>query len=404
MKAVGIIVEYNPLHNGHLHHVQQAREKSNADIVIAVMSGPFLQRGEPAIVSKWARTNMALEAGIDMVIELPYSFATQHAEVFASGAVDLLNSMLCDYVCFGSESGNINDFKETYEFLALHQQEENDLVKQYIKKGYSYPKARSFALEELNKRTSVKTLDLQTPNNILGFEYYKAVQKGNYKMEVLTIPRKLAGYHDEVFTSDTIASATSIRKELGKHKNMMAIQPYLPKSTYSILQTYRDTYHTYHTWENYWPYLKFRLLQLTAQELSHIFEIEEGLEHRLLKFAKEAQSFQAFLTAIKTKRYTWTRLQRVCLHILTNTTKAEMKAVKKPAYIRLLGMTKKGRDYLKENKKNFLLPMLSKISSFQHDQLELDIRASHIYALGAPITAQQSLLEMDFKQPPIMKE
>ncbi len=404
MKAVGVIVEYNPFHNGHLYHIQKAKELTQADIVVAVMSGPFLQRGEPALVSKWARAEMALDNGIDLIVELPYSFATQHAAVFAKGAVDILQGLECDYLCFGSESGDIDEFSHT--FLQLHekQAEEDLLVKEYVRNGMSYPKAKSLAMQELTNIDKTLGLDLSMPNNILGYEYYKAVHTNNYPIEVCTVARMKANYHDKIFTSDTIASATSIRQALLKKEgSIKTIEPFLPSASFDFLQKYKETYQTYHTWENYWSFLKFRLLQSTTEELATIYEMEEGLEYRFLKYMKEASSFQDYIRLLKTKRYTWTRLQRICVHILTNTKKEEMAAQSQPAYIRLLGTTANGRLYLKEKKKQFPLPIISKLSSFDKEKIALDIRASQIYALGAPSAVQEQLLNMDYSQPPIMK-
>lgn len=404
MKAVGVVVEYNPFHNGHLYHIQKAKELTQADIVVAVMSGPFLQRGEPALVSKWARSEMALENGIDLIVELPYSFATQHAAIFAKGAVEVLQGLACDYLCFGSESGDISAFSHTFIQLQEKQAEEDLLVKKYVKKGMSYPKAKSLAMQELTSIVNNQGLNLSMPNNILGYEYYKAVHANQYPIEVCTVARIKADYHDKTFTSDTIASATSIRQALlNKEGSIKTIEPFLPSASFHFLQKYKETYQAYHTWENYWSYLKFRLLQSTAEELATIYEMEEGLEYRFLKYVKEASSFQEYMCLLKTKRYTWTRLQRICVHILTNTKKAEMHAQLKPAYIRLLGTTANGRFYLKEKKKQFSLPIISKLSSFDKEKIALDVRASQIYALGAPPEVQEQLLNMDYAHPPIMK-
>lgn len=404
MKAVGIVVEYNPFHNGHLYHIQKAKEQTDADIVVAVMSGPFLQRGEPALVSKWCRAKMALENGVDLIVELPYSFATQHAAVFAKGAVDILQGLECDYLCFGSESGDINEFSHTFIQLQGKQDEEDLLVKKFLKNGSSYPKAKSLAMQELTCMENDRGLNLSMPNNILGYEYYKAVNTNHYPMEVCTVARMNADYHDKIFTSDSIASATSIRQALLKEEgSLKTIEPYLPLASLNLLRKYKETYLSYHTWENYWSYLKFRLLQTTAKELATIYEMEEGLEYRFLKYVKEASSFQAYIRLLKTKRYTWTRLQRICVHILTNTTKEEMAVHSQPSYIRLLGTTANGRYYLKEKKKQFALDIISKLSSFDKDKIALDIRASQIYALGARATAQEQLLNMEYLQHPIIK-
>ncbi|WP_400247034.1 nucleotidyltransferase [Niallia sp. JL1B1071] len=404
MKAVGVVVEYNPFHNGHLYHIQKAKELTDADIVVAVMSGPFLQRGEPALVSKWCRAEMALENGIDLIVELPYSFATQHAAVFAKGAVDILQGLGCDYLCFGSESGDINEFSHTFLQLQEKQDEENLLVKELLKNGMSYPKAKSLAMQELTSLENDAGLNLSMPNNILGYEYYKAVHTNHYPIEVCTVARMKADYHDKIFTSDTIASATSIRRALLKEEgSLKTVESFLPPASFYLLQKYKEAYLSYHTWENYWSYLKFRLLQSTAKELSTIYEMEEGIEYRFLKYVKEASSFHDYIRFLKTKRYTWTRLQRICVHILTNTKKEEMAAQSQPAYIRLLGTTANGRYYLKEKKKQFALPIISKLSSFDKEKIALDIRASQIYSLGVPAAVQERLLTMDYLQPPIMK-
>src|SRR4051812_18291343 len=174
MKAVGIIVEYNPFHHGHAYHIKKAKETTGADLVIAAMSGNFLQRGEPALVSKWTRTEMALNGGVDLVFELPYSFAVQKADTFAKGAVSMLIAAGCDSICFGSESGNIEDFYHTYHFLKKHQLQYNHAIRQYMDQGNSYPKALSLAFQSLESTENI--IDLSMPNNILGFQYVKAAE------------------------------------------------------------------------------------------------------------------------------------------------------------------------------------------------------------------------------------
>lgn len=212
LKAVGLVVEYNPFHNGHLYHLEASKTASEADAVIAVMSGNFLQRGEPALVSKWARTKMALKQGADLVIELPYAYATQKAETFADGAISILEALGCSSVCFGSENGEISPFLETAELLNSHHAEYQQLVKQFMKEGMSYPSAQTSAFLALE--TDSRPLDLSLPNNILGFQYVRAIQKQKASIRPLTIKRTAAGYHDEDFNSSPIASATSIRKAL----------------------------------------------------------------------------------------------------------------------------------------------------------------------------------------------
>jgi predicted nucleotidyltransferase len=402
MKAVGVVVEYNPFHNGHAFHLQQAKEQSGADIAIAAMSGNFLQRGEPALISKWARTNMALSAGVDLVFELPYRFATQHAEIFAEGSVSILSAAGCSTLVFGSESGDLDAFERTITFLERNNEQFQENIRLFTAKGFSYPKSISLSFQSLSP--SETFIDISSPNNILGLHYIQAMIRQESKMKPDTITRKSAGYHDEHFSSETIASATSIRKALfGASQEMETIKNLVPYSTFEQLTSYKNEFGGFHSWENYWPLLKYKLLQCSPVELKSYYEVEEGLENRLSSSASSAHSFHEFMEAIKTKRYTWTRLQRVCLHILTNTKKSEMKSTQKTAsYLRLLGATEKGREYLKVQKKNFTLPVISKLSAFSDPDLELDIKASRIYALGQKGNFQERLISEEFSRPPIM--
>jgi len=404
MKAVGVIVEYNPFHNGHAYHLQAAKESANAEIVIAVMSGNFLQRGEPALVSKWFRTKMALLNGVDIVIELPYPFATQKAETFASGAVSLLQAIGCKSLCFGSENGDISTFWETINFLDSHHDQYNELIKKNIKTGISYPKALSLAFQTLSN--SENLVNLAMPNNILGYHYMKAMKQQESNMEAITVKRKNADYHDEHFSSETIASATSIRKALFEsQEKKLSINQYVPIQTQHLLEEYLACYGGFHEWRNYWKFLQFRILQSAPEELRNIYEVEEGLEYRLFEAALKAANFKEFMETVKTKRYTWTRLQRLCVHILTNTNKDEMKMTSlKGSYLRLLGMSKAGREYLNKSKSHINLPIISKLSSYKQDDIKLDIRASRIYSLGVSQHSRNELLIQEFNHPPIYIE
>lgn len=401
LKAVGVIVEYNPFHNGHLYHLEQTKKLTNTDVVIAVMSGCFLQRGEPALLPKWHRAKMALLAGVDIVFELPYPFCTQKADTFAYGAVSLLNAARCSSICFGSESGIIEAFHNTYEFLHKNNKVYQEQIKFHLQHGVSYPKAASLAYEQLSPTNEM--IDLSKPNNILGYQYVKNIKDLNLPIKPLTIDRTSAQYHDESFSSPSIASATSIRNALfSEDGDLEKVKPYIPLTSYEILKEYKKEYDSFHQWENFWPYLKFRLLHSTKNELKEIYEVEEGIENRLISLAREAESFYQFMTMLKTKRYSWTRLQRMCVHILTNTKVIEMEErMAKPTYLRLLGMSEKGRQYLNKWKKQFSLPVISKISAYDKEDIELDLRAAQIYSLGTKRNLQNQLLKLEYKQPPI---
>ncbi|QQZ08051.1 nucleotidyltransferase [Heyndrickxia vini] len=402
MKSTGLIVEYNPFHNGHFFHVEEARKRTNADVVIAVMSGNFLQRGEPAIISKWARAKMALLAGVDIVVELPYAFAVQHAEIFAYGSITILHALKCNYFCFGSESGDINEFSSAIDLIENYHMEYETSVKELMKTGVSYPTALSQSFKKIF--TDHKNpIDLSKPNNILGFHYMQTNNTFQSPMQAVTIKRKNANYHDEEFASSTIASATSIRKAtFESNQSINGIEQYVPKTTSNVLQDYYNGYQTFHNWELYWPFLQYRLLSIEETDLANIYEIEEGIEHRLKRHAKDAVSFHDFMQRVKTKRYTWTRIQRMCVHILTNTKKNEMfRHHKHVEYIRLLGMTENGRKYLNQIKKDIDVPLISKVSSIPNELIELDIRASNVYSQGLQEPFKQKLFKAEYAQPPL---
>lgn len=400
MKTVGIIVEYNPFHNGHLYHAHQARQAAKADLVIAVMSGHFLQRGEPAIVNKWARARMALENGVDLVVELPYAFSVQKAEYFSKGAVSILHELSCNSFCFGSENGRIGDFLLSAEQVEASSHLLNPLIRKHMSKGVSFPKAQTLAREELFEDTL--PLDLSQPNNILGFHYVQANRTLETPMEPLTIKRQQAGFHEEALSDQPIASATGIRKAIHERKGLKAVEQYVPPSVFKELTRYYNYYGQLHSWELYWPLLKYRLLSSSPSELACLYEVTEGIEYRLQQAARSASSFTDFMQAVKTKRYTWTRIQRMLVHILLNVPKEEMnEALESARYIRLLGMNGKGRQYLNEIKKNLSLPLITKAAAYKKE-LALDIKATEVYALGLEPYSSHSLVLSEYNEPPVI--
>ncbi|WP_042349045.1 nucleotidyltransferase [Bacillus massiliigorillae] len=403
MKAVGLIVEYNPFHNGHHYHVKTSKLQNDADVVIAVMSGSFLQRGEPALVSKWNRAAMALQGGVDLVIELPYIYSTQHAEHFAAGAVSLLEALRCDTFCFGSENGSIEAFLSKHKQMTEHTEEINESVRGFIKEGNNYPKAISLALEHLGLQQD-GDLDLTKPNNILGYQYVRAALESNYRIQPTLINRIAAGYHDTQLPTGTIASATSIRKALlDSDQETNTTESFMPAYTYHDLKNYIQTFEILHQWEHYWSLLQYKLISSTVEELEKIYEVEEGIQHRMKEAALVSNTFAEFIMKVKTKRYTMTRLQRICVHILTHTKKEKMKrCLEEPAYLRILGFTENGRKYLNEKKKSVELPLISKIANVQHEALTFDIQASIIHSLALPQNKQKKMIQREYQQPIIV--
>lgn len=381
MKATGIVVEYNPFHNGHLHHAQQAKKVSGADLVVAVMSGQFLQRGEPAFADKWARTDMALASGVDLVIELPYVYATAQASDFAKGAIALLDAIGCESFCFGSEQGAIDPFLASYSLLTAHREVYEETVHEEVRTGISYPKALNNAYSKLTG-TKFGFADLTKPNNILGFHYIEAAKKRGSKLKPLTIQRIAAGYHDPVDRNSAIASATGIRKAFFEEGSMKELASFMPAASLKRLDEFFTEYQTFGSWEQFYPLLRFSILREKPENLCRFSEVTEGIENLIYEAAKKETEFSGFIQRIKSKRFTRTRLQRMLTHIYTGFTWEQLRSIEKPGYLRLLGMTENGRTYLNLQKKNIALPLISRAADLTDPMGKFDIHASSMYLLG----------------------
>ncbi|MFC4557001.1 nucleotidyltransferase [Virgibacillus kekensis] len=404
MDACGLIVEYNPFHNGHVYHLQQAKKVSGADCMIAVMSGSFLQRGEPAIIDKFHRTKAALATGIDIVVELPYPYAVQSSDMFAKGSVLTLNRIGVSSICFGSESGEISHFTRSCQTFRDKEIIYKETLHNNLDEGISFPEASKDAYQKIGLTSA--DMDLSKPNNILGFSYVKTILDYKLPINPLTIKRTKSGYHDQDITG-SIASATSIRKKLFAAGTLTdEIKSALPEETIHQLNTYRTSASTWHTWEYYFDLLQYRVLTMPADVLASIHGVDEGLEHRIRKTAREATTFQEWMEKLKTKRYTWTRLQRTFVHILTNTTKNDVmyaKDISHVPYVRLLGMTKIGQAYLNKQKKQMDVPLISGLNRSMDSMLHLEERASNAYYSILP-PKKRNLFHRQELQPPIIIE
>lgn len=422
MRVVGLIVEYNPLHNGHVYHYQQAIKETAADAVVVIMSGHFLQRGEPALVNKWVRTEMALHMGADLVIQLPYVYSTQQAKYFAQGAISLLHHMpFVTHLCFGSESGDIH----ALQTLANHLTKEPDSIKHSIKQemssGQSYPKAYATALQQFILAKNLDKSLIDQPNNILGLHYLISLNQYQSNIIPTTIKREKAGYHEEEFTDQQIASATSIRKALFSREKPLwsEIKNYVPEYTLELLMREQKEGRLV-SWEKYFNYITHTLLAQSAEQLEQIYEMEEGIQHRFKKIALEATSFKSLCQQVKSKRYTWNRIQRILLHSFTQFTKSEARKLMEegPSYIRLLGYSNKGKQLLNQYKKNITLPLISNIRKNHPAMLDWDIKAAQLYALGyqrlkpnhrayveqqeySSLNMYRKEISLELKQPPI---
>lgn len=343
MKACGIIVEYNPFHNGHKYHLEKAKDLGSGDLVIALMSGNFLQRGEPAILNKWLRAKMALENGVDLVIELPSVYSTESGEFFARGAIKILNELKVESLVFGSESGEIELLEEIVSFT--EEKEFIQRVKEVLKEGVSYPNVMKRLVEERFGKDSLN------PNNILGIEYIRAIKKTKSSIKPLTIKRDKVGYYDEGFV-DEIASATGIRK-LITQEEWSKIEKVVPKVSYELLKKNASNLATL---SDYFLLIKFKVLN-SKESLKEILDMEEGLWNRVYEIMRTSSNLEEFMKKFVNRRYTLSRTKRVLIHILLDIKSCD-RNIEVP-FIRALAFNEKGGKYIKYLKKEFDIRVMS---------------------------------------------
>ncbi|WP_249030046.1 nucleotidyltransferase [Tannockella kyphosi] len=380
MKIVGLITEYNPFHYGHLHHIQEARKITKADQIIVVMSGNHVQRGEVAIIDKWSRTRVALEHGVDLVIELPFVYAIQSADYFAQGAVDLLHKAGCTDIVFGSESGDIQSLYDIAYCIKENKPKYDQLIKAAMETGIRYAEACNQALSSLLNKSIV------TPNDLLGLSYVKAVVDNNFPIQMHCIQRTNDFHSQEI---QQISSASAIRNAL---KTNQDIEHTLPNS-----QLYKNELFYF---EQYFPLLKYKLLTTSSNELKQLHLVEEGIENQLLKKIQDASNMEQFVTSLTSKRYTRGRIQRMIIHILMNNTSKEIELAKNVDYLRILGMNDNGKKYLNKIKKDCKYTLVSTFSSHKHPALEIEMKATKL--MSCISSNPTSIIESEYKNIPIM--
>ena len=381
MHVTGLITEYNPFHNGHLYHIQKTREITGADYIIVVMSGNFVQRGAPAMIDKYTRTEMALKGGADLVIELPAAFAASSAENFAAAGIALLNGLgIVDSICFGSECGDVKLLKLIAKLLAKEPPALSDSIKAFLKEGLSYPEARANGILSYlgNKNSEKMTEILKSPNNILGIEYIKAIIKSQSSIRPYTIKRQGTGYHDVALTLEqNISSATAIRLALEKKDGIDRIQAYVPDFVFTELKS-----SPYITSNDFSSLLSYCLLSSSEDNLVHYSEVSKELASRIYKNRLQLDQFDEFTEHLKTKQYTYTRISRSLFHILLNIKKTDIENYKNNNYMnyaRILGFRYRSKELLTALKKQSLLPMVTKIADVNYPLLNHEIFASHLY-------------------------
>ena len=406
---VGIIGEYNPFHNGHKYHLEESKRILHADYSVAIISGNFVQRGNVSVIGKWSKAEMALNNGVDLVLELPTIYSVSSAENFAYGAIKTLNALnIVDYVSFGSEIGNLETLNLFAEIFTKQPSEYISLLNHELSKGLSFPKARENAvlmyLNDIRKYSNV----LSSPNNILGIEYLKALKKTKSSIRPLTIKRENVQYND-ISIKNNFASATSIREMLIENK-LSKIPYVMPKETYKVFYNCYQKGHIVKDLSRYEKEIIYTLRKMTLEEISNLPDVSEGLENNIKNAANSCNTLEEFMNIIKTKRYTSTRIRRILVYALLGITKKDMKdSTKNIPYVRVLGFNQKGKELLSvisNNARNIdIITSVKKYidnnpSKYSKRMLDIDITATNIYTLGYE---KDSWANLDFTHNMIIK-
>ena len=386
---VGIIAEYNPFHNGHLYHIEKLKEIFPESLIILVLGGNFTERGDVSILDKWDKTAIAIKYGIDLVVELPFPFSCASADIFANGAISILNNLGVTDLVFGSESDDIEGIKKLVE-TELNNSEFDVLVSLYLRSGYNYPTSLSKALEDITGNC------YKLPNDILGISYVKAIYSNNYKITPHTIKRT-NDYHSkelDKMSIRSISSATSIRKALLNNKD---IKNSVPSITYNYLKNKKIP-----KLDDYFNLLKYKII--SSNDLTIYNLVDSGMEVKLKKEILNSYNFDELINKVKSKNSTYAKISRMLIYILCDYTKEQAKEFKEITYIRLLGFSNKGRDYLNKIKKDIDIPIISKFTREKDKMLEYEYQITKIYSLVFDKDEAKSLIEAEYKMKPIREE
>lgn len=406
-KVLGIIAEYNPFHNGHLYHLTESKKAVNAGYTVAIMSGNFVQRGDTSLTNKWIKTKMALQNGVDLVIELPTIYSVSSAENFASGSIKILNSLkIVDYLSFGTELCDVNLLNEFAEVLHTEPKEYVSILNHELGKGFSFPKARENALlmylNDIRRYANI----LSSPNNILAIEYLKALKQENSNIIPFSIKRNKVDYNSTEIV-DGFASATAIRK-IALTNDVWSLRKAMPMPSFDLMYDQLRAGKTVPNLSRFEHEIIYNLRKMTLEEIADLPDVSEGLENLIKNAANSCNTIQELVSIIKSKRYTETRIRRILVYCLLNITKKDMLNSKKAnPYVRVLGFNVRGKElisaiahsnpkldiitsprrYLDESNNKILKAMLEK-----------DIFATDIYTLGYDF---DSFSNLDFTTPVI---
>ena len=377
MHIIGVIAEYNPIHLGHIYQLNKIKELYPNSLIILITNTCFSQRGEVNILNKWDKTNISLDNNIDIIVELPFAYATQSADLFAKGAIDILNKLKIDTLVFGTESNDLDKIIKIVD-TQLYNNEYNRLLKENVNKGLNYPTAASNALKAILGYTT------NNPNDLLAISYIKEIKRNNYNIKAVSIKRT-NNYHGDKIEGQIINASLIRTLFLNNEK----ISKYIPKNTKKYL--YKNLSN-----ESYFQYLKYKII--SEKDLSIYQTVEEGIENRIKKAILISNTWEELINNIKTKRYTYNKINRMLIHILTSFTKEDNKNITID-YIRLLGFNNKGQKYLNKIKKELNIPIITNYKPNISKLLDIELKAISIYSL--PIS--KNLIKQEYSHKPIIK-
>ena len=353
MLKIGIVAEYNPFHNGHLYQIEEIKKRMGKDtLIVAVVSGDFVQRGEFSYFDKWQKTEMALNHGVDIVVELPLYYSVQNAEIFSRMSTKILDYMELDFQVFGAEEEDIKVLDRIIELQEKEEYKKN--LMELMKKGNSYSTSQKLALSEYGYGNAVKS------NNILALEYMRTMKRENLRIKPYIIKREISDYNEIEIEEErkSIASATFIREEMLKNSgNPENIRKFISEKTYEILERVYISDRTDDgqlEWKNLknsmFKFLKYKLLMETKKEIIKIYDVNDEIYARIYRGVSKSNAYEVFLKEVKSRNFSIKRIERIVLNILLNVTKKSVDF--KLDYIRILGFNQKGQEYLKQLKKN----------------------------------------------------
>ena len=386
MNVVGIVAEFNPLHNGHKYLIDSVRNELNPDAVIVVMSGNFVQRGMPAIQDKFTRANLTIEAGADLVFELPVCYATSNASIFAKGAISILKGLGCvTHIAFGSESGNIELLTNAAELSANETPEFKESINSFLDEGLSYPAAYEMAFRTLYPELSIDFID--SPNDVLAREYLKQNIIQDAGLKPFVIKRKGAGHNQPIMESDVFASGSALRHAILNDGSRLDVYVNIPDFAIDALDKYCLNRYNYNT---YYNLVRYAIASKTVEEISTTLGISEGLEYKLKAAIQNANSLDELIASVKSKRHTYAKITRILSHLVLGITSEAFREIdSSELYGRLLAFNNNGQQVLNSIKKTASIPLISNVNKQNIDDIAVyiaikyDLFANDVYSIIA---------------------